>query len=53
MVHKLVKYIQSFKRESLFTTYFYVLRGRQTQGQPTLSYATWSRTVRHHFSARP
>jgi len=34
MVHKLVKYIQNFQRESLFNTYFYGLRGRQTQGPP-------------------
>ena len=34
MVHKLVKYIQNFKRESLCNTYFNGLSGRQTQGPP-------------------
>jgi len=35
MVHKLVNiYTQSFKSQSLCNTYFYGLRGRQTQGPP-------------------
>jgi len=35
MVHKLVNiYIQRFKSQSLYNTYLYGLRGRQTQGPP-------------------
>jgi len=35
MVHKLLNiYTQSFKSQSLGNTYFYGLRGRQSQGPP-------------------
>jgi len=53
MVHKLVKYIQSFTSESLFNTYFYGLRGRQTQGPPRAVHTLATTLYRSIFSNTP
>jgi len=53
MVHKLVKYIQSFTSESLFNTYFYGLRGRQTQGRPRAVHTLATPLYRSIFSNTP